>query len=753
MGLNKKRNSIRNHLIIGLINFVLIPLLVILIIIIMDGFGKHREYVMYHQKVVTEMVSHEASLFLHEPENRLQSMLNLNYFPEMSDKQHSDILLTFLFSSKNNRNEHIFQNITLLDENGRVKVFHDRIQPSAHLNNEDKSDSDDFLIPFRTGKTYYSPVYKDESTQKSLMKIAVPIKDIRTQVFKGVIEGEINLMPMTELISDIGIDQKGIAYIVDQDGRVIIHPNPSVVNRNTHIKVPEKSSTMKGINGKKSFIEVASIEYNGPSLSIVTEIPSLEVYRYIYHALFIIGITILIPLIIQKVRKFPFIRKLVIPIESMAETAKKISRGDLSQKVEPCEINELNELTSSFNNMISRLAETISSFKSEKNFLRSAINALSHPFYVVDVKDYTIKLANTASNFGMITAESKCYYLTHGYDRPCHENQFPCPINEIKKTRKSVIVRHAHGYGNRPKKIFEIHASPIFNDQGDVVQIIEYPINITEKERLLGQTKVQEEQLIRADKLASLGTFAAGIAHEINNPNQAILHSGFFLQESWVTIKSILDKYYKERGDFLIGGLNYSDFRDLAGNCYGTIPERARHIANIVEELKRFSLPDQKTVHEKIDLSKVIDSAVEFISLITLESTIEISVNPVPTLPILKGDHRRLEQVLINLLHNSWQARRDDKINISISTSWYESDHQIGIEIKDNGVGISPANLLRLTDPFFTTKRTEGGTGLGLAVSAIIIRDHNGILEFESVEGEGTTARIILPVETISKPD
>ena len=285
MGLNKKRNSIRTQLIIETINWIFIPLLVILIIITMDGISKHREYVRDNQKVVTEMASHEASLFLHEPENRLQSMLNLNYFPEMSDKQHSDILLTFLFSSKNNRNEHIFQTITLLDENGRVKVFHDRIQPSAHLNNEDKSGSDEFLIPFRTGKTYYSPVYKDESTQKSLMKIAVPIKDIRTQVFKGVIEGEINLMPMTELISDIGIDQKGIAYIVDQDGRVIVHPSLSVVNRNTHIKVPEKSSTMKGINGKKSFIEVASIEYNGPPLSIVTEIPTLGVYRYIHLSL------------------------------------------------------------------------------------------------------------------------------------------------------------------------------------------------------------------------------------------------------------------------------------------------------------------------------------------------------------------------------------------------------------------------------------------------------------------------------------
>ncbi len=753
MGMNEKRNSIRNHLIFGLINFVFIPLLVILIIITMDGFGKHREYVMNLQKVVTEIASHKASLFLHEPENRLQSMLNLNHFPEMSDKQQSDMLLIFLFSSKDKRNEHIFQNITLLDENGRVTVFHDRIQTSALSNNEDKSGSDEFLIPFRTGKTYYSPVYKDELTQKSLMKIAIPIKDVRTQVFKGVIGVEINLMSMTESISDIEIDQKVIAYIVDQDGRVIVHPNPSVVYRNTHIKVPEKSSTMKGINGTKSFIEVASLEHYGPSLSIVTEIPTLEAYRHIYHALFIIGIAILIPLIIQKVRKFPFIRKLVIPIESMAKTAKEISRGDLFQKVEPCEINELNELTSSFNNMTSRLAGNISAFKSEKNFLRSAINALSHPFYIIDVQDYTIKHANTASNFGLITAESKCYYLTHGYDRPCHENQFLCPLKEIIKIRKSVVIRHVHGHGNKQKKTFEIHGSPIFNDQGDIVQIIEFSIEISEKERLMEQAKAQEEQLIRADKLVSLGTFAAGMAHEINNPNQTILNSGLLLQESWVTIKSILDKYYEERGDFLIGGLNYSDFRELAGNCYGAIPESARHIASIVKELKRFSLQDKKTVHEKIDLSKVINSAVEFLSFIIHKPTIKITVNPVPTLPALKGDYRRLEQVLINLLQNSWQARRNDKANIFISTSWCENYRRIIIEIKDNGIGISPANLLRLTDPFFTTKRNEGGTGLGLSVSASILRNHNGFLEFESVEGEETTARIILPVETISKPD
>jgi signal transduction histidine kinase/HAMP domain-containing protein len=748
-----RRSSIRKQLITTLIQTALIPLLAVGVTLSIYNFIVGSKYIMEFQESATILVTNNISIFLHEQEKRIHSFLKVNYLPEMSGKQQSDALLLFLFTpgslTHGHLHGHFFENVTLLDDQGKSVVFHSLTQTLTASQLPDMTEMNEFLIPFHTERTYYSPAYFDETTGKPLIKIAVPIKDIRTRSFQGVLILEMSLMSMRELITDIRIGRNGIAYIVNPVGRILVHPDPSVVHRDTYIKVPGKSQIMNGTQGEKAVLTASRIRIDDYllTLSVITEIPANEIYSHIYRSLIIIGIIIILSLGGAVILGLAATHKIAIPIESLAMTVKKISGGNISQKAEIRSVNELNDLAEAYNIMTSRLTSTIDDLEYKKNLLNSAINAFSHPFYIIDVQEYTIKLANAASNFETLTTKSKCYNLVYGYDRPCHERQLPCPIQEIKKTGKSVVLKHVHRHGDRSNKTYEVHGYPIFNNKGDVVQIIEYSIDITEKENILAWTKDQEEQLIRADKLASLGTLTAGMAHEINNPNQVILSNGLFLQESWGTIRDILDKYFEDIGDFLIGGMNYSDFKDSAENCHAVIPESARKIANIVDELKRFSLKDHRVSHSEVDISKVIKTSVKLLSYIINKSMIKITMDLSPALLILKGDYRRLEQVFVNLLQNSFQARRGNEINIFISASCCVNDSRIIIEIKDDGTGISPANILRITDPFFTTKRNKGGTGLGLSVSASIIRDHNGILEFESVVGEGTTARIILPIE------
>ena len=114
--------------------------------------------------------------------------------------------------------------------------------------------------------------------------------------------------------------------------------------------------------------------------------------------------------------------------------------------------------------------------------------------------------------------------------------------------------------------------------------------------------------------------------------------------------------------------------------------------------------------------------------------------------PAVRGNAQRIEQVVINLLQNSCQSLKDRKRAISISTSHDPDAGTVILRIKDEGEGIDEQSLEKIIEPFFTTKWSEGGTGLGLYISRAIVEDHKGSLTFASTKGEGTTATVILPL-------
>jgi len=116
-------------------------------------------------------------------------------------------------------------------------------------------------------------------------------------------------------------------------------------------------------------------------------------------------------------------------------------------------------------------------------FLDLIIESLPNPFYVVDASDYTIKLANSAAQFGQLSENTKCYELTHKSNQPCISTEHPCPIEEIKKTKKPVTVEHSHYDRDGNQRYVEIHAYPIFDSEGDVTQIAEYISDITERKK------------------------------------------------------------------------------------------------------------------------------------------------------------------------------------------------------------------------------------------------------------------------------
>jgi len=166
---------------------------------------------------------------------------------------------------------------------------------------------------------------------------------------------------------------------------------------------------------------------------------------------------------------------------------------------------EVAEKTSSLSRIIEEHERAEEKIEQQRAFLEKIIESLAHPFYVIDAHDYTVKLANSASGLRVGSEEHTCYALTHRQDRPCSETGSICPLEMVKKTRKFVTVEHTHYDAEGNPRNFEVHASPIFDADGNVVQMIEYSLDITERkgaEEKLRETNDTLEKLIQTSPLA-----------------------------------------------------------------------------------------------------------------------------------------------------------------------------------------------------------------------------------------------------------
>lgn len=266
-----------------------------------------------------------------------------------------------------------------------------------------------------------------------------------------------------------------------------------------------------------------------------------------------------------------------------------------------------------------------------------------------------------------------------------------------------------------------------------------------EVDRRARELQEHQQQLIQADKLASLGILVSGVAHEINNPNSLILLNMPMVIAAHEDSVEILEEYFQEHGDFSLGGIDYSRMRQELPLLHEEMLDAAKRIRHIVEDLKDFARPEQSTDFQLLDINDVVQTAVRLVDNSINKATRHFHQEYAADLPPVSGQRQRIEQVIVNLMLNACQALPDAERGITVLTSYRADQHEVCIQIQDQGSGIDPEHLPHLTDPFFTTKRHSGGTGLGLSVSATIAQQHGGTMTFDSVLGQGTVASLNLP--------
>jgi len=288
-------------------------------------------------------------------------------------------------------------------------------------------------------------------------------------------------------------------------------------------------------------------------------------------------------------------------------------------------------------------------------------------------------------------------------------------IKNIIKTGESRQIIHRVILNNR-EFWFNTNLRGLIDEKGNIYSVLGIARDITDRKKM-------EEQSYYTEKLASLGTLAAGVAHEINNPLAVIL--GF--------TDILLEKLPQDSQEY---------------DILKTIEKQATNAKRIVENLLSF-VRHKEHKEQLVNINECIETVIDVMNNTIAINNIEVKKNLQEKLPFVKGDAGELQQVFFNIINNAIYVMKGGGL-LTISTRY--DGEWVEICISDTGCGIPKEHRQRIFDPFFTTKEVGKGTGLGLWVSYNIIKKHNGIISFETKtkeESEETGTKFIIKLPPI----
>jgi len=428
-------------------------------------------------------------------------------------------------------------------------------------------------------------------------------------------------------------------------------------------------------------------------------------------------------------------RRIARPVRQLAAGAEAIARGELDQRIEPAGEDEIGQLALTFNHMVAQLrhhrteieaahAELRRRFEEVaelKNYTDSIMGSVTSGIVTLDL-DGRVATLNPAAEMltGLFAPEVAGRYCLEVF---AHS---PEPGDLLMET-----LERRTGMGNvsltlrRPNGTtlpIEMSTAPLRGREGKDLGVVGVFRDVTVLREL-------EEQVRRSDRLAALGTLAAGLAHEIKNPLTSLRTFTRFMPRKFD------DERFRER------------FQRV-------VPHELERINAIVEQLLELARP-ARLAFQPVGLADLIDRALDLYANQIEGKGIEVRREYARDCPPVQADPEYLYQAFVNLVANALDAMdAGGRLTLRVGGSQGGDPlapsrargpgRQVKVEIEDTGKGISPSEADNVFNPFFTTKAS--GTGLGLALTHKIVEDHGGRIAFRSASGAGTTFRVTLPV-------
>ncbi len=447
-----------------------------------------------------------------------------------------------------------------------------------------------------------------------------------------------------------------------------------------------------------------------------------------------LGAVTLVTLVLGGVVAALVAARIARPVRELAEGAAAISRGELNQQIVPSRSDEIGQLAIAFNHMASQLFQQRTALETAhadlrrhfeeladlKSYTDSILESLTSGIITLDL-DGRVVTMNPAAELltGLFAAEATGRYCTEVFS---HSPEVVELLMETLASRTvvastSLMLRRRNG----TSLAIELSTAPLGEAGGKDLGAVGVFKDVTVVHEL-------EAQLRRSDRLAALGTLAAGLAHEIKNPLTSLR-----------TFTRLVSRRFNDQR-----------FRQTFERV---VPRELERINGIVERLLELARPRRLSL-KPVQLPVLLGRVVELYANQIETKQIIVLHEYARDLPTIQGDGEHLYQAFLNLVTNALEAmgtggRLTLRAGWSEDRDWLSSSRRapkrsVKVEIEDTGTGIPPAEADKIFNPFFTTK--EGGTGLGLALAHKIIEDHDGSVTFRSSPGAGTTFRLLLPV-------
>ncbi len=404
------RHSLRIRLTIIFIGLAIGPLLLMGGYLTWASFNVEREQALDLQSQVAQRAASEIEAFLQDVENDLNLLNGEIRGLEQPDHAQQLSLLLGAFSSGPYRDA--YEEFALLDSQGQeqLRVSRDKIIPADELGN--RVGRAEYEQPKATRSAYFSPVWFDETTGKAFISIAIPFAEPRSVQLNGVLVANIRFKTVGDRISKLQVSAGQTIYVIDSEGQVVTHEDPSISLTNLRFDIPKSTNSQIGLSGNEVVLATDSIELGDQELTVVAERPEAEALAPAYATLATIALTTVATLAIAIGLGFLVVRQVVRPVERLAVAARAITDGDLSQRTEVTTRDELGDLANAFNSMATQLQEIIGRLEehvADRTWRLEIVAALGEYLNsILDVDELLSEVVNQIKN-------NLGFYHTHIY--------------------------------------------------------------------------------------------------------------------------------------------------------------------------------------------------------------------------------------------------------------------------------------------------------------------------------------------------
>jgi len=497
--------------------------------------------------------------------------------------------------------------------------------------------------------------------------------------------------------------------IIDKDGVVLADSEEDPATLDNHSNRPEvieafskgtgSSIRYSATLGYNMMYVAVPITSNGGVAGVArVALPLTQIDKSLQHINRVIIIGAVIAAVIAILLAFQILRITTEPVKKLTQLSKKMAQGELDQEIQITSRDEVGELARAFNQMAARLKEMVALITNERDRMATILSNIDDAILMVDGDSKITTMNRAAENIFQIS-EKKA--LGHTFIEIVRDHE----LNELLQHCRSTGKQQTGAVEIKLKKQFlAAIATPLPGDGGCLVHIQD----LTELRRL---------EMIRQD-------FISNISHELRTPIASVKALAETLNEGAIEDPSVA--------------------KDFLSRINVEVDKLAQMVQEL-GELSRIESGEAPLNKRRINMADVIGHAVDRLRAQADRAELKLDIDIPPTLPEVMSDEARVEQVLVNIIHNAIKfTPSGGKINISAKAR----DNDILVSVSDTGVGIPADDLPRIFERFYKAdkSRSGGGTGLGLAIAKHIVEAHGGRIWAESVEGRGSTFNFTLPL-------